>query len=93
MPLKFYEDFSIFKLFLNDIGLLSAMVNLDTKTIVDGDKLFTEFKGALTEQFVMQQLRAAEIEQINYWTNDKSTAEVDFIIQHQGEVIPIEVKS
>jgi predicted AAA+ superfamily ATPase len=93
MPLKFYEDFSIFKLFLNDIGLLSAMVNLDIKTLMDGDTLFTEFKGALTEQFVMQQLRSAEIEQINYRTNDKSTAEVDFVVQHKGEIIPIEVKS
>jgi predicted AAA+ superfamily ATPase len=93
MPLKFYEDIFVFKLFINDIGLLSAMVDLDIKTVVDGNKLFTEFKGALAEQFVMQQLRAAEIDHISYWTNDRSTAEVDFVVQHKGEIIPIEVKA
>ena len=93
MPLKFYEDFSIFKLFLNDIGLLSAMVNLDLQTIVEGNRFFTEFKGALTENFVAQQLRAIEIDYIGYWTNDRNTAEVDFVIQHEGKIIPIEVKA
>jgi len=78
---------------MNDVGLLSAMTNLETQTLVEGNALFTEFKGALTEQFVMQQLKAAEMDHIAYWTNDKNTSEVDFIIQHQGEIIPIEVKS
>ncbi|HPS64589.1 MAG TPA: AAA family ATPase [Ignavibacteria bacterium] len=93
MPLISYQDISTFKLFLNDVGLLSAMTNLGIKTFVTGDALFTEFKGALTEQFVMQQLRSIEIDYIGYWTNDKSTAEVDFVIQHKGKIIPIEVKS
>ncbi|GHS94499.1 hypothetical protein FACS1894207_2810 [Bacteroidia bacterium] len=92
MPLIAYQDIFTFKLFLNDLGLLSAMADLDIKTIVDGDSFFTEFNGALTEQFVMQQLRAAEIDYTAYWTNDKSTAEVDFVIQHEGEIIPIEIK-
>ena len=93
MPLIAYQDLFIFKLFLNDVGLLSAMANLDTKTLVDGNTLFTEFKGALTEQFVIQQLISAEIDYIAYWTNDKNSAEVDFVIQHEGEIIPIEVKA
>lgn len=93
MPLISYQDISTFKLFLNDVGLLSAMTNLGIKTFVTGDALFTEFKGALTEQFVMQQLRSIEIDYIGYWMNDKSTAEVDFVIQHKGKIIPIEVKS
>jgi predicted AAA+ superfamily ATPase len=86
-------DLSAFKLFFNDVGLLAAKSKLDLKTIIGGNTLFTEFKGALTEQFVMQQLCAAEIDYIGYWTNDKSTAEVDFVIQHNGEIIPIEVKA
>jgi predicted AAA+ superfamily ATPase len=93
MPLIAYQDLSVFKLFFNDVGLLSAKSNLDIKTIVLGNNVFTEFKGALTEQFVMQQLRAAEIDYIGYWTNGKSTAEVDFVIQAKGEIIPIEVKA
>jgi len=93
LPLVAYQDLLTFKLFLNDSGLLSAMANLDIKTLVDGNTLFTEFKGTLTEQFVMQQLKAAEIDSIAYWTNDKSTAEVDFVIQQNGEIIPIEVKA
>jgi predicted AAA+ superfamily ATPase len=93
MPLIAYQDMFVFKLFLNDVGLLGAMTNLNTKTLIDGSKIFTEFKGALTEQFVMQQLRAAEIDYIGYWTNERSTAEVDFMLQHDGEIIPVEVKA
>ena len=93
MPLISYQDISTFKLFLNDVGLLSAMTNLDIKTFVTGDALFTQFKGALTEQFVLQQLRSIELDYIGYWTNEKSTTEVDFVIQHKGKIIPIEVKS
>jgi predicted AAA+ superfamily ATPase len=93
MPLIAYQDLSAFKLFFNDVGLLAAKSNLDLKTIVLGNNVFIEFKGALTEQFVMQQLKAAEIDYIGYWTNGRSTAEVDFIIQHEGEIVPIEVKS
>ena len=93
MPLIAYQDLSAFKLFFNDVGLLAAKSNLDHKTIVSGNEIFTEFKGAFTEQFVMQQLKAAEIEYIGYWTNERSTSEVDFVIQQAGEIIPIEVKS
>jgi len=93
MPLIAYQDMSAFKLFFNDVGLLAAKANLDLKSIVFGNNIFVEFKGALTEQFIMQQLTAAELDYIGYWTNDRSTAEVDFIIQHDGEIIPIEVKA
>jgi len=93
MPLIAYQDLSAFKLFFNDVGLLAAKANLDLKTVVLGNNLFTEFKGAFTEQFVMQQLKTLKLDYIGYWTNERSTAEVDFVIQHQGEIVPIEVKS
>ena len=93
MPLIAYQDLSAFKLFFNDVGLLAAKSNIDSKTIILGHTAFVEFKGALTEQFVMQQLKSAELHYIGYWTNDRSTAEVDFIVQHQGEIISIEVKA
>jgi len=93
IPLIAYQDFSAFKLFFNDVGLLAAKAELDSKTIVLKNTLFTEFKGALTEQFVMQQLKASELGYVGYWTNARSTAEVDFVIQNKGEIIPIEVKA
>lgn len=93
LPLSAYQDFSAFKLFLHDVGLLGAMAGLDMKTIIEGNAIFTGFKGAFTEQYVMQQLRLNSNDYIGYWTNDRSTAEVDFVVQHEGEVIPIEVKA
>jgi len=93
IPLAAYQDISVFKLFLHDVGLLGAMAGLNVRTIIEGDEIFTEFKGALTEQYVMQQLRLDNERYIGYWTNDRSTSEVDFVIQEKGEVIPIEVKS
>jgi uncharacterized protein len=93
IPLAAYQDISVFKLFLHDVGLLGAMAGLNVRTIIEGDEIFTEFKGALTEQYVMQQLRLDSERYIGYWTNERSTAEVDFIIQEEGEVIPIEIKS
>jgi uncharacterized protein len=93
IPLAAYQDISAFKLFLHDVGLLGAMAGLNVRTIIEGDEIFTEFKGALTEQYVMQQLRLDSERYIGYWTNDRSTSEVDFVIQEDGEVIPIEVKS
>ncbi len=93
LPLNAYEDFGSFKLYFVDIGLLSAMGNLDTKTLLEGNKIFTEFKGALTEQYVFQQLNTSVIEKAYYWSAEKSTAEIDFLIQYNGKVIPIEVKS
>ena len=93
MPLAAYQDLSIFKLFLHDVGLLGAMAGLDVRTIIEGNDIFTEFKGALTEQYVMQQLRLDSERFISYWTNERSTSEVDFVIQEEGNVIPVEVKA
>ena len=93
LPLIAYQDMAVFKLFLLDVGLLGAMAGLNVRTLIEGDTIFTEFKGALTEQFAMQQLRLAGDRYIGYWTNERSTSEVDFVIQDEGTVIPIEVKS
>jgi predicted AAA+ superfamily ATPase len=93
MPLAAYQDLAVFKLFHNDVGLLAAMAKLPLKTILESNVIFEEFKGALTENFVMQQLILNEENDIYYWTNDNSTTEVDFVIQNDNEIIPIEVKS
>ncbi|MEA3495049.1 MAG: ATP-binding protein [Bacteroidota bacterium] len=93
LPLKSYEDLSAFKLFIVDIGLLSAMVDLDSKTIIDSNKIFKEFKGALTEQFVIQQIKSSSEVPVFYWSSERARSEVDFIIQKESEIIPIEVKS
>ena len=92
-PLKGYEDLSSFKIFLVDVGLLGAMVELDSRTVVSGNELFAEFKGALTEQYVFQQLKGNQKNVIFYWSAERSTAEVDFVIQNEGQVYPMEVKS
>jgi predicted AAA+ superfamily ATPase len=93
MPLSAYQDLSAFKLYHNDVGLLGAMAKLPLKTILDGNVIFTEYKGALTENFVIQQLLLNDDNDIYYWTNENSTAEVDFVVQNEEEIIPIEVKS
>ncbi len=93
MPLRAYQDMSVFKLFMVDVGLLSAFSGLDSRTLIEGDAIFTEFKGALTEQFVMQELVTLSPDYIGYWTNERSTTEVDFVVQWRGDIVPIEVKS
>ena len=93
IPLKAYEDLSAFKLFLVDVGLLSAMTDLDVKTILEGNVLFEEFKGALTEQYVLQQLLSLKDLTIYYWSPENVRAEVDFLLQTKGRVIPLEVKA
>jgi predicted AAA+ superfamily ATPase len=92
IPLKAYEDINSFKLFMLDIGLLGALTDLDSKSILEGNNLFEEFKGALTEQFVLQQLLARDVIPY-YWSSNNSIAEIDFIIQIEGKVYPIEVKA
>ena len=93
IPLAAYQDLSAFKLFLLDVGLLGAMAGLNVTTILEGSGIYTEFKGALTEQYVMQELRLTPDRYIGYWTNERNTSEVDFVIQDEGIIIPIEVKS
>jgi predicted AAA+ superfamily ATPase len=93
-PLVAYRDFSAFKMYHNDLGLLGAMAKLKAKTIVEGDTIFEEFKGALTEQFVFQQLLLKENISINYYPFDNGRYEIDFIIDNEdGDLIPIEVKA
>ena len=93
IPLKAYEDPRAFKLFLVDVGLLGCMVRLNQSILLEGNELFKEFKGALTEQYVLQQLKTLKDVDSYYWTNDKGNAEVDFLIDTGEEVIPIEVKA
>lgn len=91
IPLKSYEDKSSFKLFVVDIGLLGAMSALDSGTIVNGSRIFTEFKGALTEQYALQQLILKHTPY--YYSKSNSRQEIDFMIETTGKVIPIEVKA
>ncbi|MDY3331715.1 MAG: DUF4143 domain-containing protein, partial [Pelistega sp.] len=92
LPLSAYQD-SAFKLYGLDVGLLAAQSHLDTSTLLEGNRIFTEFKGALTEQYVLQQLVASQENTVYYWATEKGTAEVDFVLQRKQEVIPIEVTS
>ena len=93
IPLKAYIDFTSFKIFMLDIGLLGAMSELDAGTIIDGNDVFVEFKGALTEQFVLQQIVSSTPYTAYYYSGDKSVYETDFLVQKNGTVIPIEVKA
>lgn len=92
-PLKVYEDLKSFKLFVVDIGLLSCMVGLHQQVLLEKNDLFVEFKGALTEQYVCQQLKTIEDLGIYYYTNDRGSCEIDFIIDTGKQIIPVEVKA
>ncbi len=93
IPLKAYEDLKAFKLFIADVGLLGCMTGLRQRTLLDGNDLFTEFKGALAEQYVCQQLKTIDDLNIYYYTNDRSSCEVDFIIDTGEQIVPVEVKA
>ncbi|MEA1912189.1 MAG: ATP-binding protein [Spirochaetota bacterium] len=93
IPLTAYVSPGSFKLFLVDIGLLSTLSQLDKKSILQGNTIFQEFKGALTEQFVLQQFKCNSEIYPYYWTASKGTAEIDFIFQWDSEVVPVEVKA
>jgi len=93
LPLKAYEDLKAFKLFTLDVGLLSCMVRLRQDTLLSGNALFKEFKGALTEQYVLQQLKTLKGLETYYWANDRGTSEIDFLIDDGRNVIPLEVKA
>ncbi|GHU52833.1 ATPase [Bacilli bacterium] len=92
-PLKSYEDRGAFKLYLGDIGLLSRMSGLEKDILFERDRLFVEFKGALTEQFVLQELLACTAYTPFYWSNDNAHSEVDFLVQAGKNIVPIEVKA
>lgn len=93
IPLKAYEDMRVFKLFVVDAGLLSCMTGLHQSTLLDGNTLFVEFKGALTEQYVCQQLKTIEDLVVYYYTNDRGSCEVDFVVDTGEQIIPVEVKA
>lgn len=93
LPLKAYEDLKAFKMFFVDVGLLGCMTGLRQRTLLDGNELFTEFKGALTEQYVCQQLKTIQDLDIYYYTNDRGSCEVDFVVDTGEEIVPLEVKA
>ena len=93
IPLKAYEDLKAFKLFVVDVGLLGCMTGLHQSVLLDENTLFVEFKGALTEQYVCQQLSALDELDIYYYTNDRGSCEVDFVIDTGEKIIPVEVKA
>ena len=93
LPLKAYEDLKAFKLFLVDVGLLGCMVGIGRRALLEGNSLFVEFKGALTEQFVLQQLVTKKNLGIYYYTNERGSCEIDFVVDNGECVVPIEVKA
>jgi predicted AAA+ superfamily ATPase len=93
LPLKAYEDMKAFKMFVLDVGLLGCMVGLNKKILLDGNDLFVEFKGALTEQYVLQQLIVDPDLNICYYTNENGSCEVDFLVDTGETVVPVEVKA
>ena len=93
MPLSAYEDFGAFKLFLLDTGLLCALANMPAQVLLEGNASYKEFKGALTEQYVLQQLKTVKDLSVYYWSADNSQGEIDFLVQHEADIIPMEVKA
>lgn len=93
IPLKAYEDLKAFKLFIVDVGLLGCMTGLRQRTLLDGDDFFVEFKGALTEQYVCQQLKTIEDLGVYYYTNDRGSCEIDFVVDTGEQIVPVEVKA
>lgn len=92
MPLRFYQETSVFKLFMSDVGLLGAMIDAPAAQVLIGNNAFVEYKGAFTEQFVCNQLISSN-RTLNYYTTNDSQLEVDFLLQSESQVIPIEVKA
>lgn len=93
LPLTGFEDADAFKMYVLDVGLHGAMTGLDAKSLISGNEFFKQYKGALTEQFVLQQLVLFDEIKIHYWTPDEGIAEVDFVVQLNGSIVPIEVKA
>lgn len=93
LPLVAYQDLTAFKIYVSDVGLLSAMSSLDAKTLLSPSDIFEEFKEALTEQYVLQELKNLPEMPLAYWANESGTNEVDFVIQTGSEIVPVEVKA
>lgn len=93
VPMKAYEENGIFKLFMHDVGLLTALSEIDAKLMLEKDAIFNAFKGAISEQYVLQELLSSFNGHISYYSNDRSTAEVDFLLEFKENIIPLEVKA
>ena len=93
LPLEIYEDLTSFKLYMLDLGLMGAMVNTDPAQVLIKNDIFQEYSGGLTEQFVLQQMKSQNISPIYYHKTDDSRLEIDFMIQHNAQLMPIEVKA
>ena len=93
IPLTAYEDPGAFKLFMLDVGLMRTMAKIPMQALLDGNALFTDFKGVLTEQYVMQELKYHPHIDIHYWSADNSRGELDFLVQLEKDIYPIEVKA
>lgn len=93
LPLAVYEDLAAFKLYFLDLGLLGAMVNTEPVQVLVSGNIFSEFKGGMTEQFVLQQFMSHNILPVYYYKTDDSRLELDFVIQRHGTILPIEVKA
>ena len=93
IPLKFYEEKDTFKLFLLDVGLLAAMAEVPASLMLIGNTVFTEFKGAFTENYVLTQIKTIPNTVIGYYSKDNSSLEIDFIVQYGAEIMPLEVKA
>ena len=92
VPLRFYEDIEAFKLFFLDIGLLCCMAGVPASAMLINTDALTEYKGMVSEQYVAQQLSSADID-LFYWSNSRTPAELDFVVQLNGRVYPVEVKA
>ena len=93
LPLDIYQDFSAFKIYILDTGLLGAMVKTTAEQVLINNGIFTEYKGGMSEQYVLQQLISQGAEPIYYYSADNSRLEIDFVIQYNGSLLPIEVKA
>ena len=93
LPLEIYEDLTSFKLYMLDLGLMGAMVNTDPAQVLIKNDIFQEYSGGLTEQFVLQQMKSQHISPIYYHKTDDSRLEIDFLIQRNAQLVPIEVKA
>ena len=93
MPLKFYEDLNAFKLFLLDVGLLGALSQMEPSQMLISNTMMTESKGAFTENYVLCQLLCTSDTYVYYYSREDSRLEVDFMAQHAGHIVPIEVKA
>ena len=93
VPLKFYADMEAFKLYLLDVGLLGALTMTPPDQVLIGDNVFSEYKGAFTENFVLQEMKTLPNLPVYYYSKDNSTQEIDFIVQARGKILPIEVKA